>query len=801
MFSLRFDCIISGVSLYTPNLLLVLAYTEAEEQSSSVNDTPTKKGRHHRQSALEPELRLIDISTKPEEEVSADTLTISRYESLSASDYHLGILPPTKVPSGIAHRGALETIGSGLWDATLYPTRLFGSAASIKSGRSGDEKGSAAGVSPGKTSGLTSAQGNRPKEIQEVAATQGMKIFILSPYDVVVAVKRDLADRLTWVTKMERYQEAWELVDEHPEAAGASAEPSGISSPQSPSKPGSVLSGAPKGTTSLAEFFADSESATSVQRPKNINSIAEKEKRRIGEMWLEQIVSKKDWTLAGEVAGKVLGTSSSWEHWSWIFIKNKKFDEIAWHLPTLEITPPLPSTIYEIILGHYVSSDRSRFKELLDLWPTDLFDISSVTTAIDDQLKAKDTPEGSDDGRLLKECLAKLFIAEGRYEDALRCYIQLQDADTALTMIKDYHLLDAISDDIPRLVMLRVSHDQLKQASQAELDSATADPIKLLVAEAHGGTVSPDVVVSQLERQEYRTFLYFYLRALWNGEGVKLETAPRVGRLRSTAQPSLVADEGKKIVDDYADTAVNVFAEYDRDLLMAYLQASTAYTFDHAVKICERKQYIPELVYLLAKTGQTKKAIFLIINDLKDVSRAIAFAKEQNDQDLWDDLLDYSMSRPKFIEGLLSEVGTAIDPITLIKRIPSGLEIEGLKNGLKKMMREYDIQDSISSGVAKVLESEVAVGMTTLRKGRNRGLRFDVEERPSSQGSAVIAKPEIPTGDEINIPGDTEKTLTEEEPKPGHCAGCGKAFHEDGKQSAPNLQTHTKFSSQQSPNL
>lgn len=68
-------------------------------------------------------------------------------------------------------------------------------------------------------------------------------------------------------------------------------------------------------------------------------------------------------------------------------------------------------------------------------------------------------------------------------------------------------------------------------------------------------------------------------------------------------------------------------------------------------------------MYLYSKTGQTKRALYLIIDRLADVSQAISFAKSQNDADLWDDLLEYSMDKPRFIRGLLEEVGTAIDPI------------------------------------------------------------------------------------------------------------------------------------------
>jgi vacuolar protein sorting-associated protein 41 len=782
---LRTDCIIAGVSLYTQNLLVVLAYTESGEDQSarSRSDTPTKKGRNHRHNALEPELRLIDINTK--EEVSADTLNASRYESLFASDYHLGVLPPMKLPLTSNQRGALgalssglETLGQGVWDVSMYPGRLFSAGGSMLSGRSGDEKGSATQINDVASSKIGNLS-HQPKDINEVAISSGMKIFVLSPYDCIVAMKRDLADRLNWLGKMGHYQEAWELLDLHPEAVDPNIEPSEVSSPTTPSKSGSFIAGPGKATNSLADFFADEGSLSNQSKDRNINSIAEKEKRKIGELWLQQLVSKKDWESAGEVASKVLNTSSRWEHWAFLFVRNNKFDEISSHLPTFEITPPLPSLLYEIILGHYVSSDRVRFKELLDFWPPTLFDASSIITAVEDQLRDPiATPNDSSDWRILQESLAKLFLANGRPADALRCYIRLHDADTALTLVKDHHLLSEISDDIPGLILLRVSNSQLQQASASELEGLVSEPISLLVDEAHHGTVQPDQVVSQLEKSSLSLFLFFYLRALWLGQGATTATDPqsvlKVGH--SAAATTLAADEGKLLVEQFADTAVPLFAKYDRDLLMDFLQTSTAYTYETAVRICEQKHYISELVYLLAKTGQMKKALFLIIDELKDVVQAISFAKQQDDPDLWDDLLDYSMSRPKFIQGLLAEVGTAIDPIKLVKRIPSGLEVQGLRDGLKKMVREYDLQDSISTGVAKVLQGEVAVGMEALRKGRRRGIKFDVEAGGKKTRSRDFQAKTAADANQV--------------PKPGHCTGCGEPFGEYGKSPLFFLSFH-----------
>ncbi|KAF7510213.1 hypothetical protein GJ744_006909 [Endocarpon pusillum] len=776
---LRVDCTIAGISLYTQNLLVVLAHTEsAEDQPRKASPlSPMKKGRHQRHNALEPELRLIDINTK--EEVSADTLTVSRYESLSASDYHLGVLPPMKLSLTINQRGALgvissglETIGQGVWDVSMYPGRLFTSGGSILSGRNSDEKGSSTKVSD-VASGKVASPGHQPNQVNEVATSSGMKIFIISPYDCIVALKRDLADRLRWLHDMGRYQEAWELLDLHPEAVDSNTEPSEVSSPTTPSRSGSFMAGPGHRTNSLADFFTDANSISSPSKHDNINSAAEKEKRKMGELWLQKLITNKNWATAAEVASKVLNTSSRWEHWIWFFVRNDKFDEISPHVPTFEVTPPLPSLLYERILGHYVYSDRVRFKELLDLWPPTLFDAGSITTVVEEQLRdAFATPKESRDWHILQECLAKLYLASGRSSDALRCYIRLQDADTALALIKEHHLLSDVSDDIPGLILLRVSRSQLEHASVSELQDLTFEPIALLVDEAHHGTVQPDQVVHQLDKPSLHLFLYFYLRALWLGQGATTsadhQSTPKVGH--SALSTNLIADEGKLLVEQFADTAVTLFANYERILLMDFLQTSTAYTFDAAVRVCESKRYISELVYLLAKTGQMKKALFLIIDELKDVVQAISFAKQQDDPDLWDDLLDYSMSRPRFIEGLLTEVGTAVDPIKLVKRIPSGLEVEGLRDGLKKMVREYDLQDSISVGVARVLQGEVAVGMDKLRKGRRRGIKFDVEaggRKTRSRDLVVKGKDDVAvrSGDGVSS-------------KPGHCAGCDAVFGE-----------------------
>ena len=765
----------------------------SEEETPSIQPTQ-QRGVHRRRNALQPEIRIIDIRTK-EEVCAADTLTVSRFESLSASDYHLGVLPAIRLSNrALPTKGALEVIGGGLWDATMYPTRLFSSATSVRS--AGNQSGTSSSTRAPSEANATAGPSLNDDDLPNLATlTHDMKIFIHSPYDCVLATKTTLSDHFSWLNSHAMYEDAWDLLDRHPEVFSDLSEASFESEP-----------GTPTNAQGLVDFFADDSSQTTTSGHRNLNLQIENEKRRIGERWLQQLVSAKKWEKAGHTCGKVLGTSSRWEHWVWVFAEAKKYEEITPYIPITQLRPPLPSVVYEIILGHYISVDRLRFQELLQLWAPELFDAGSIIEAIQGRLKGGDIREDSvEDGetgrdwRILMQSLAKLYLASGRPRQALRCYIRLQDADVAMTLIAEFHLIDAVSDDIPGFILLRVSKAQQDSAPLAEIEEVTLEPIRLLVDETHHGNIRPETVITQLQQHgKMRQYLFFYFRALWNGDTTALPTtniriaSPKIARpssilpAKSTAA-HLAASEGKSLVSDHGDLALSLFAEYDRPLLMNFLKTSQSYTLSTASAICKKRSYIPEWVYLLSKEGRTTQALRLIIDHLNDVSQAIAFAKEQDDQSLWDDLLDYSMNKPRFIRGLLEEVGTAIDPIKLVRRIPAGLEIEGLREGLSRMVKEYEIQHSISLGVARVLRGEVAAAMATRGSGQRKGVRFDVVHRPNSKQQqqhpspkTTTANPKPPDDDptkieKVHLPPNKAHHL-----KPGYCPGCNKPFADDG---------------------
>ena len=715
-------------------------------------------------------MRIIDITTKEEVSV-ADTLNVSRFESLSATDYHLGVLPAMRISTKTTTQrgyveaigGGIEAIGGGIWDATMYPTRLFSSAASV---RSGGSPGSSMKASS-EVNITSNAATSKTIEIPNPATlAHGMKIFIHSPYDCVIATKPSMSDHLSWLDSHHKYEEAWNLLDQYPEAAYSQSDRASDSVPTTPTKA--------QGT--LIDFFDDDSSQTSSSGQRGPHSQAQKEKRRIGEQWVQQLIAANDWDTAGRTCELVLGTSSTWEHWVWVFAQANKYEEITPYIPTTQMHPPIPSLVYELILGHYVVTDRPRFNDLLEIWSPELFDANTIIEAIESKLKTGEVRDDSvEDGepgrdwRILQSGLAKLYIANGQPRQALSCYIRLQNANATMKTISEYHLVSAVSDNIPGFILLRVTKTQQKSAPLQELQAQTIEPIRLLVSEALQGIVQPDTVITQLQKRfgSLNQYLYFYFRALWTGDSAT-STADEKPKPKAATEERLLALEGKALVSDHADIAVPLFAEYDRPLLMTFLKSSQSYTLEHASQICRQRNYIPELVYLLSKEGRTAQALRLIIDSLNDVSQAIAFAKEQNDASLWDDLLDYGMNKPRFIRGLLEEVGTSIDPLKLVKRIPLGLEIEGLREGLSRMLREYEVQESISSGVARVLRGEVNVAMMQRGAGQRKGVRFDVSPLNEKVERKERAKHHPP------------KII-----RPGFCAGCDDAINQSGTLCLP----------------
>lgn len=100
-------------------------------------------------------------------------------------------------------------------------------------------------------------------------------------------------------------------------------------------------------------------------------------------------------------------------------------------------------------------------------------------------------------------------------------------------------------------------------------------------------------MVKQLRR--HRQFLHIYLDALF--------------------------DRDHQLGFEFHDLQVELYAEYDYSKLMEFLRASHYISLEKALKVCEQKDLVPEMVFILGRMGNNKKALMLIIERLEDVQR------------------------------------------------------------------------------------------------------------------------------------------------------------------------------------
>ncbi|KAJ6450316.1 hypothetical protein C8R47DRAFT_998937 [Mycena vitilis] len=411
----------------------------------------------------------------------------------------------------------------------------------------------------------------------------------------------------------------------------------------------------------------------------------------IGQRYIQHLVNDGEFVNAARLTPKVCGHDAKrWEKWIFFFQQQKQLQAIIPYVPTE--SPRLDHLIYEMVLAHFLSHDRMSLLQTIKDWPKDIYDISAVIVAVHAELDRNASTSNllasASDSVILMECLAELYIANRQPGKALTYFLRLRRPNV-FDLIRDNNLFTDVQDQA--LLLVEFDHELMEKRKQEGQPAEKSQAITLLVDHIHSIPVGR--VVQQLQSRPY--FLFLYLDALM--------------------------DKEPHMVSGFADMQVKLYAEFATPRLIDFLRASNDYNLEKAYKVCDDRSLVPEMVFLLGRMGNNKDALMLIIEKLGDVHRAIDFAKEQNDDDLWEDLLKYSETRPTFIRGLLENVGPEISPLRLIRRIKNGLEIPGLQEALVKILQDFHLQISLLEGCQTILNGDSTDFARKLHKDQTAG--------------------------------------------------------------------------------
>ncbi|XP_022090770.1 vacuolar protein sorting-associated protein 41 homolog [Acanthaster planci] len=404
----------------------------------------------------------------------------------------------------------------------------------------------------------------------------------------------------------------------------------------------------------------------------------------VGRAYLNHLIAGGEFDKAASMCEPILGKHKElWEQEVFHFAKLHRLKAISPYIPRGDLR--LSKAIYEMILNDFLQTDLEGFHQLIKLWPTDLYDLMTLVCAVQDRLLR------DPDNRILMQTLGELYSYDQRYDKALAIYLKLGHKDV-FPLIHRHNLFDSIQD---KIVML-MEFDKEK-AVDLLMENVNKVPVKK--------------VVKQLE--ERPELLFHYLHALFQ------------------RHPNLSQDFQARLVP--------LYAEFARGELLPFLRRSRHCPMEVALAICEQRQFIPEMVFLLGRMGNTTQALKLIIEEMGDVDKAIEFAKEHDDTCLWDELIDASMDKPSFITGLLNNIGTHVDPIILIKRIKEGMEIPGLRDSLVKILQDYNLQISLREGCKKILVSDCFALLDRLNRIQKRGIQIEEDHHCDSCHNPILA--------------------------------------------------------------
>ncbi|CAG0885065.1 unnamed protein product [Darwinula stevensoni] len=355
----------------------------------------------------------------------------------------------------------------------------------------------------------------------------------------------------------------------------------------------------------------------------------------IGRSYLDHMLRNGHFEQAAALCPKVLGKDQRlWEEEVYKFAHLKQLKVVAPYLPRGDFH--LSSIIYEMVLFEFLKTNP---EGLLKEWSPSLYEGTGMINAVLEHLLSE--PEN----QVLLQTLAQLYSHARQFDKALAMYLKLKHKDV-FEMIEKHRLVGVIEDKLEGLMTL---------------DSGRATTLLL----ASMDTIPPNTVVKRLQLNNY--FLYLYLDALYKKDPKGLST-------------------------EYHALLVRLYVMFDRPKLLPLLRNSSHYPLQEAFMLCRQHKLHHEMVFLLKRMGNVRDALKVLVEEIQDIKLAIDFCKECDDQDLWNDIIKRSLHEPRYIIELLRSIGTHVDPLLLLRQIPSGLKIPGLRDALVKILQDYSLQ-------------------------------------------------------------------------------------------------------------
>ncbi|KAI9138627.1 hypothetical protein BKA69DRAFT_1127186 [Paraphysoderma sedebokerense] len=529
-----------------------------------------------------------------------------------------------------------------------------------------------------------------------VTTSEEPQFFILSPRDIVLAKARDTNDHISWLLSKNKYEDAF-----------------------------------------LVSLDASK---------KNIEVTESHSVKEVGQKLLEWLIQNGEFERAAGFCNRILARDIElWEKWIQIFAKHNQLEIITPCIPTEN--PILNPATYETVLLHYLDKNPPSFFKLISKWPAEIYQVHNLVANMESKL------EKDPQNKTILQSSAILYTHANQPVKSLHCYIKLRDVQSIFNLLSSsasilaqfvqnqalewFELMEYM---VKKKVVIELKETEKKNWDRnwsllltnqfGELldkgKKGQSEGTRNLVRECTS-SVAMKMLIKDLDLIPIPTII------------AQLTPHPRYLHIYLDS----IFYKDIHISSSYHYLQVELYPEYDPSRFLNFLKSSVYYPLELALKVCQERELIHEWVYVLGRMGNNKEALNVIMSKLGDIKMAIEFAKEQNDEELWDDIIQYSLDKPAFITALLENVGTHIDLIKLISRIPNNLTIPNLKSSLIRIMRDYHVQLSLRKGCEKIIVGDMIGLLDRLFGMKKKGVCCDVTMLCLLCGNPIIE--EAPT--------------------------------------------------------
>ncbi|CAM9127471.1 unnamed protein product, partial [Ectocarpus fasciculatus] len=436
---------------------------------------------------------------------------------------------------------------------------------------------------------------------------------------------------------------------------------------------------------------------------------------------------------------------SLWEKWIVVFVKRNRLSAIVPYIPTG--APRLSPSIYEMVLDALLLSNPRCLYETIMRWSTvfpPVFDADLLLQRLRTGSVIKDSPMRKDKRKYLSSqsgsgdaptpshlvdpwCLetqAFLLILLTEYSKALACYLSLFDEGScpwsASALGESPERNDTVYNgdemQITPSPFIKNPAAVFELIEKHNLFDEIRDKLKLLIAISrelslsflvkHMDKLPVKLVVKQLKSS--KRVLKWYLHSLFS-------TVPEVYNTVDYAEYHTMQTVSKEDIKD-SD-------------FMTFLKSSNFVPLELALRECEQQRppLYDEIVYLLAKIGNTAEALGILLQELGDAGKAIEFVEEHDDGShvLWDQIIGFSVNHRGFLLHLLDAIGniSSINPLQLVSKIPTGLELPGLKQRIIKILKQYEFQVTMKEICNSFTEDDTTSLLCQLNQTKRRGIK------------------------------------------------------------------------------